>query len=209
MAHNRLFRTYRVRENPSSNCEIWKAVRATSAAPTFFAHISIGPPEQAEERFIDGGLRCNNPAQEMLDEARLVFGNRRRLGCLVSIGTGHPGTMAIPNPTAFQKILPTHMITALKAIATDCESTATALARRFERLDDVYFRLNVTHGAGQISLEEWDRMGEVQTHTRAYLQEPSVRRQVEAVVALLRRTHQQTAATLVGKPSLADICMYR
>lgn len=101
------------------------------------------------------------------------------------------------------------MISALKAIATDCESTATALARRFERLDDVYFRLNVTHGAGQISLEEWDRMGEVQTHTRAYLQDPSVRRQVEAIVALLRRTHQQTAATVVGKPSLADICMYR
>ena len=144
----------------------------------------------------------------MLDEARLVFGDRRRVGCVLSIGTGHPETISIPSLTAFQNILPIYMVKALKMIAIDCESTATVLAGRFGSINDVYFRLNVTHGAGQVSLEEWDRMGEVQTHTRAYIQDPSVRRQLDAIVALLCRAHQQAAAFSVGRPALGNICTY-
>ena len=144
----------------------------------------------------------------MLDEARLIFGDRRRVGCIVSIGTGHPGTIGIPSPTVFQKVVPTHMIDVLKRIATDCESTANALAKRFERISDVYFRLNVMHGAGQISLEEWERMGEVQTHTKAYLHDPIIRAHVNAVVKLLCQTHKQTVASSGGRLTLGEICMY-
>jgi len=51
-------------------------------------------------------------------------------------------------------------------------------------------------------------MGEVQTHTRAYIQDPSVRRQLDAIVDILCRIHQQTAASSVGKPALESICTY-
>lgn len=121
MAHPRRFRTYTVRSNPSANCQIWEAARATTAAPTFFKRIEIGEEGQAKEEFFDGGLRCNNPVDEVLNEARDIFGNDRRVNCVVSIGTGHTGTIGLARPDAFQKVLPTKLIEVLKKIATDCQ----------------------------------------------------------------------------------------
>ncbi|KDR66070.1 hypothetical protein GALMADRAFT_28572, partial [Galerina marginata CBS 339.88] len=53
-----LFRTYESHK-PHSNCKIWEAARATSAAPTFFKRIEIG----RDQPFIDGGLGRNNPSR--------------------------------------------------------------------------------------------------------------------------------------------------
>ncbi|KAI9801940.1 MAG: hypothetical protein M1826_005124, partial [Phylliscum demangeonii] len=180
MTHPRLFRTYSAREHSSVNCKIWEAARATTAAVTFFERIVIG-----QEEFIDAGIKCNNPAIRLLSEAQTVFGGDRPLNCLVSIGTGHPGVIGLPKPGAFQKILPTGVINVLKKIATDCEGTAHELSERFENASSLYFRFNVTHGAESISLEEWRRMGEVETHTRAYLMETVVNASINAVVSLL------------------------
>src|SRR5947209_2389498 len=105
MEYPRRFRTYPVRALASANCEIWEAARATSAAPTFFKRIAISDGGGAKEEFIDGGLGCNNPVIQVLEEARDVFGNDRAVGCLVSIGTGHPGTIGLARPDSFQKFL--------------------------------------------------------------------------------------------------------
>ena len=96
-----LFRTYQSHE-PHSNCKIWEAARATSAAPTFFKQIEIG----RKQPFIDGGLGCNNPSQVVLDEAEALFG-ARQIGCLVSIGTGQAEVIDIKKPGLFQQIIPT------------------------------------------------------------------------------------------------------
>lgn len=101
MAHPRRFRTYQVRENASPNCFIWEASRATTAAPTFFKRISIGEEGRAKEDFIDGGIRCNNPVKQVIEEARTLFGDNSILGCLVSIGTGHPGIIGLSEPDSF------------------------------------------------------------------------------------------------------------
>jgi len=50
-----LFRSYESHE-PHSNCKIWEAARATSAAPNFFKRIEIGRAQP----YIDGGLGRNN-----------------------------------------------------------------------------------------------------------------------------------------------------
>jgi predicted acylesterase/phospholipase RssA len=128
MAHPRRFRTYAVRELESANCKIWEAARATTAAPTIFKRIFIGEEGRAKEEFIDGGIRCNNPAIQVMEEARNMFGDDRVVNCLVSIGTGHPGTIGLSKPDGFQKILPKELINVLKSIATDCE-------RRFRTMD--------------------------------------------------------------------------
>ncbi|OBT85481.1 hypothetical protein VE02_06195 [Pseudogymnoascus sp. 03VT05] len=47
-------------------CKVWEACRATSAAPTFFDPVQIGPYKQS---FIDGGLGYNNPIFKVYDEA--------------------------------------------------------------------------------------------------------------------------------------------
>lgn len=206
MAHTQLFRSYSVPGYSYTTCEIWQAARATTAAPVIFKAISIGEPGKAAKKFIDAGLRCNNPTREMLEEASLVFGSKRRIGCILSIGTGHPGVIGLPKSSALQNVLPTNLIVILEKIATDTESTAVAMSRRFEANDNVYFRLNVTHGAGQISFEEWKRMGEVMTHTKAYLQDPSVNKHVNAIVALLCSTHSKVVASSGRNLILEDIC---
>lgn len=191
MEHPRLFRTYHVRENAGVNCEIWEAVRATTAAPTFFKRVTIGEEGQVKEEFIDGGVRCNNPADEVLEEARRVFGDQRILNCLVSIGTGHPGVIGLSKPDEFQRLLPTELITALKQIATDCEQKSEELSARFQNIIGLYFRFNVPHGLGQVSLEEWKKMPDVQAHTMAYLRKHDVSRCIDELVNLLKHPRKE------------------
>ncbi|KAL9041418.1 MAG: hypothetical protein Q9214_004116 [Letrouitia sp. 1 TL-2023] len=193
MAHPRHFRTYQVRENASPDCLIWEAARATTAAPTFFKRIAIGEEGRAQEDFLDGGLRHNNPSLQVLLEARSVYGDDTQLGCLVSLGTGHQGTIGLPKPDTFQKMLPNGLIQVLKKIATNCEEIAHTFAEKFSDTPDRYFRFNLTHGAGSISLEEWDKMAVLETHTKAYLEEVDVNRSIDSVVRILCESRQPKA----------------
>ena len=190
------FRSYGVPKYSSINCTIWEAARATTAAPTFFKRIAIAAPGHAKEEFVDAGLGCNNPVMEVLEEARIVFGDYTKIGCIVSIGTGHPGPIGFEKPRGFQKFLPTQLITVLKEIATDCESTARTVERRFQNHPDVYFRLNVAHGAGSIALDEWKKMGHVVSHTRAYMQETSVSRSLDSIVEHLKNNSRTDGVAL-------------
>jgi hypothetical protein len=188
MAHPQRIRTYRVRENAGPDCLIWQAARATTAAPTFFKPVAIAAaPGHAPQQFVDGGLRCNNPVREVMDEARAVFGGAARLGCLVSIGTGHAAVIGLARqPDAFERLLPVGLIKALKDVATDCEKEAQSVARQFRsEPPDRYFRFNVAHGASGISLEEWERLDEVTQHTEAYLKDAEVTRAIDRLVKLL------------------------
>ena len=202
MAHPRLFRSYVVRENASTNCKIWEAARATTAAPTFFKRMTIVDDGGAQEDFLDGGLLLNNPVQLALGEALTVFGGASKLGCLISIGTGHPGTIGLSQPDAFQKILPTDMVGVLKGIATDCEQTAHEMAERFRQSPNRYFRFNVNHGIGNISLEEWKKMNEVQVHTKAYMQDVVVSSSINKVVEIICRASELQQSEV----SLQSIC---
>ncbi len=69
------------------NCRIWEAARATSAAPTFFKRIEIGPSGSGIE-YVDAGLGCNNPIKQVIEEAVRVFGEDSEVACIVSIGAG-------------------------------------------------------------------------------------------------------------------------
>lgn len=202
MAHPRLFRSYIIRENASTNCKIWEAARATTAAPTFFKRMTIMDDGGAQEDFLDAGLRFNNPTRLVLDEAMTIFGGASKLGCLVSIGTGHPGIIGLSQPDAFQKVLPTEMIGVLKQIATNCEQIAHELAKRFHKSPNRYFRYSVSHGVGTISLEEWEKMSAIQGHTKAYMEEVEISNSINKVVETLCQARESRQAG----PSLQSIC---
>ncbi|KAK0431699.1 FabD/lysophospholipase-like protein [Armillaria borealis] len=177
------FRTYQGLPNQGPDCKIWEAARATTAAPTFKA-IKIAGPGGFGPDYVDAGLGFNNPTKEVRDEAKELFGPNRRIGVLVSIGTGHPGPSGFQQPKGIEKVLPLELIKVLQRITTDCESVADELAKEYGS-DDTYFRFNVLHGAEGVSLDEWKKMSEVMAHMSSYLRGPEVSRQVDRVVSYL------------------------
>ena len=201
-AHNiagpRLFRTYAVRENQDYDCTIWQAARATSAAPTLFNPIRFGI-KGAEEEFVDGGLRCNNPVRQVLEEAESVFGSGRYVACIISIGAGEADAISLRSPAAF-RAFPLALITALEQIVADCELAAEDTERRFKHMKNVYFRFSVDQGLQGVALEEWKKLGEVTTHTKKYMQKSVVSRRINAAVDALRR---RPAAAAIAEISVS------
>ncbi|KAI9869902.1 MAG: hypothetical protein M1830_004948, partial [Pleopsidium flavum] len=184
----RLFRTWSADKDPGYNCTIWEAARATSAAPTFFKRIQIGEPGLQED-FIDAGLGCNNPMRQLILEAVREFGEDRDVGCIVSIGTGKPEVTRFKKPGfGFQRVLPLDLIKVLGSMASDSEAEAMELRERYKNCPGLYHRLNVDRGLENVSLEEWEMLGDVKTQTIAYLTGPDVSREVDEIVeALLGR----------------------
>src|SRR6266545_4146078 len=111
-----LFRTWTPATNQTYNCTIIEATRATTADPTFFKGIEFGEP--IKQRYLGGGLGCNNPVKRVIDEARSLFPDRL-ISCIISLGTGAANVIGLERPDAFQKVLPTKLIRTLKAIAED------------------------------------------------------------------------------------------
>lgn len=180
-----LFRTYVSPKEPSIPCTIWQAARATSAAPTFFKRVFIGPSARPEP-FIDGGVGQNNPTAQVLEEAELVFPDRN-ITCIISIGTGKPQTIDVPNPGFFERnMVPLGVIKAMVAMATDCEKTAQQMEKKFENWPKVYFRFNVEQGLQKVKLGDWERMGEVAAHTRNYMNMHEVDQRLAAAVETIR-----------------------
>lgn len=175
-----LFRTYNVRERAAFDCMIWEASRATSAAPSYFDPISIGRAGM-QATFVDGGLGYNNPIEQALEEARRVF-PKRKVACIVSIGTGLAPVIRFPNAP---KTSPFKLVDALKEMATDSDITAERVQVRFHDTNDTYFRFNVDRGLEDIELDEWKHMGRVETYTDGYLNQTAVSRQIDTVVKAL------------------------
>lgn len=147
---------------------IWKAARATSAASGFFDPISIG---QHGQEYVDAGLGCNNPVDEVWTEAQDIWlpeGDdlAALVKCFISIGTGNPGTSPIEDG-AFKIFTKT-----LKDIATETEKTAETFARSHRSLlsQERYFRFNVDQGLQSVGLEEFKKEKEVASATSHYME---------------------------------------
>lgn len=95
-----IFRTYLGDQARPSECTLWQAARATSAASTFFKPISIDRPRPSIA-YIDGGMGYNNPSEIALTEARRIWPACPQFG-LVSIGTGR----AKANPIQTAELTP-------------------------------------------------------------------------------------------------------
>ncbi|KFY53432.1 hypothetical protein V496_07587 [Pseudogymnoascus sp. VKM F-4515 (FW-2607)] len=180
----RLFRTWSADKSPGYDCTIWEAARATSAAPIFFKRILIGDAGLQEE-FVDAALGCNNPVRYLVEEATKEFGLQRQVNCIVSIGTGKPMVAGFKAPGIFQRVLPLELVKVLASIATDTEDEASRMKSRFQNCPGLYHRLNVERGLQGISLDEWDRLGEIKSHTMAYLNDDTVSQGIDVIVDAL------------------------
>lgn len=177
----RLFRSYKPKADDDLEhpCEIWEAIRATSAAPTYFEPISIGPPGMTEE-FIDGGVGCNNPISELHAEACKIFDSAREVACILSIGTGTKGPLMLPEPKLIDSVgLHRDTIKHLKRLALTSDREAEAMDEKYRGISNLYFRFNVDQDLARVNLGEWKGLGKIAVLTQDYLQRPRVKEKIE------------------------------
>ncbi|KIJ49330.1 hypothetical protein M422DRAFT_246422 [Sphaerobolus stellatus SS14] len=185
MRHVQRLRTYPVSKNDIPTCKIWEAARATTASPWVFKSIAISGLAEIKESLIDSGTRCNNPTELVVDEAEELFGSKCDVRLLLSIGSGHPQVIRFPESGVFEKILSKELLGLLKQIATDCEHVADRLHHHYINMPQLYFRMNVTHGAGMVNWEEWKKDSNVLSHTRSFLKDAIISAQVDSIVDCL------------------------
>lgn len=138
-------RTYDVNHDKYSNCLIYEAARATTAATTFFRPMTLKDDQGNEQKFADAALGRNNPITLLPEEAISLYGTRRRLGCVVSLGTGSrtaelmqagKGILAKCKEIA-------SLFKVMKEITTDTQRDHENMVKMFKDFPGVYFRFDV------------------------------------------------------------------
>jgi predicted acylesterase/phospholipase RssA len=165
--------------------KIWEAARATSAAPTFFDPIKIGPTKRT---FGDGATGANNPVSELWNEAIDIYNLEHldeNLACIVSIGTGEP------NLRKFGENIKDVAESILK-ISTQTETTANNFSRSHPELNSGqqrYFRFNAARGLAEIGLDEASEAGRIEDMTDDYLKKDSTLIQIRQCAKLIVGDH--------------------
>ncbi|KAL6414132.1 hypothetical protein AUP68_00648 [Ilyonectria robusta] len=177
-----IFRTYSSKDaaRVTRDAKIWEAGRATTAAPVFFAPIQIG---DLGGTFADGGLRNNNPIQELKKEARRVWPNADNYpwGVFVSIGTGEQTPKDLGPGVE-------PLIEALTSIVTDArQKNLEFVTNNPDLKPDKLFRFNVLLGMDDIGMERWQEKASIEAATERYLMEdPAVSDVLAKCVGRLR-----------------------
>ena len=147
---------------------IWEALRATSAAPTFFEEMQFGTPKVT---YLDGGVGFNNPCAEV-DYAAKALWEGRSIGVIVSVGTG---LQSIPSVKKMASWLPFGLGTdisiasALTGMATSTARVDNEMKRMYNNSDTKYFRFDVDRGLADVSLEQWMKEDEMASLTELYM----------------------------------------
>ncbi|XP_068561307.1 calcium-independent phospholipase A2-gamma-like [Cebidichthys violaceus] len=114
-----------------SVCQMWQAVRASSAAPGYFQEFPL-----ESDIHQDGGIILNNPCALAVHESRLLWPDQP-FQCVLSLGTGRYDN-AKRGPTTSTSLRA--KISNLISSATDTEGVHTLLDELLA--PDVYFRFN-------------------------------------------------------------------
>lgn len=169
-----LFSSYHASPLGDQQVRIWEAARATTAAPSFFDPVSIGP---YQKKYVDGGMGANNPVRHTVQIAKEIW-PEADIACLVSIGCG---------TTRLQSV-PTQLLDMMQYLA-ESERTAEMFARsnRDMTVADRYFRFNVSHGMEKIRSDEWSALENIVSATRSYSMAVATVNLIERCAEKLRR----------------------
>ncbi|ROT42927.1 hypothetical protein SODALDRAFT_26809 [Sodiomyces alkalinus F11] len=155
--------------------ELWEALRATSAASTYFKeyrhHDNAG--------YLDGAFKCNNPIFEVYHEAKDLWPKRDVF--LISIGTG----------TKPSEPLGGHVVKlarSLTKLVTETEDTWSDFHRTYNNLvsSEMLYRFNVP-GIGAVNMGDYKQIKYVGTSTVSFLQgeaQEAVKKCAEKVVKI-------------------------
>lgn len=174
-----LFRSYDSRVS-YLDCTILEALSASMASPSMFEPVSIGPPG-FEQAFIGGSYTCNNPTRELMKEAMSIFGEHQRIACLLNLGSGMSRVLSLDDENQDAD----EIAAVLEGIASDGEIMAEELSNQLHETG-VYIRLSVNRGLDTIGSRSWMELGNIELHTRVYLQSTHARQTMEKLSAMLK-----------------------
>lgn len=131
------------------HCTIWEAASATAAAPLFFEGVQFN---ETGERWCDGGMRRNNPINEAMSElTRERDWKNKKIGCILSVGTGVKKSEAISSSLA-------SVLKGAVAIMTDSDDIARVFASSELGVElfrtHRYFRFSIPQGMQDLQLDE-------------------------------------------------------
>ncbi|KAF4632611.1 hypothetical protein G7Y89_g5515 [Cudoniella acicularis] len=175
-----LFRSYihetKVQRISASDCAIWEAPRATSAAATFFDAIKIG-----NQTYIDGATGHNNPID----------------ACIVKIGEG------MPKLKNFGENLEEALKDIATETETTQERFYKEFERR--GLADHYFRFNVQHGLDDVGLQEHLKVDVIEAAMERYLELPEVEKNVKALLNSKASGNAGSGKTILSSTVIDEI----
>ncbi|KAK3310502.1 uncharacterized protein B0T15DRAFT_388954 [Chaetomium strumarium] len=166
-----------------TNFKIWEAARATTAASSYFKPQRLASPTE-ELMCIDAAIGVNNPVEYLLQEAVDEFGSGRRLGCVVSIGTGTRGVRLEAALSGLRYYI--GLVKTLKNTATDGEETHRRLQSRLHPFPGSYYRFNVPEAAEQVKLRHYQKIPVLKSLTARYLAGREIAAQVSQIAEALQ-----------------------
>lgn len=165
---------------------IWEALRATSAAPTFFEEMQFGTPKVT---YLDGGVGFNNPCAEV-DYAAKALWEGRPIGIIVSVGTG---LQSIPSVGKVTSWLPfglgtdIALVSALAGMATSTQRVDNEMKRMYYNTSTRYYRFDVDRGLANVSLEQWMKEDEMAALTEQYMRDAKQKRTARQLGELMAK----------------------
>ncbi|KAK4145442.1 acyl transferase/acyl hydrolase/lysophospholipase [Dichotomopilus funicola] len=180
----RRFRSFYTPKDIYKGVKIWEAVRATTAASFYFKPMSVTAGGREPEEFANAAINCNSPINYALRESAAHFGAKRRLGTIVSIGTGITA-VGVENSKIRSRATGKELIGRPENLETDAEVAHRDIEERLGPSHNAYFRFNVPDVADEAGLDKYLKIHVLQASTAAYLADPSVMAQmVRAALAL-------------------------
>ncbi|KAF4826447.1 Vegetative incompatibility protein HET-E-1 [Colletotrichum tropicale] len=163
-----LLRSYVNKQQPdvhSAKFEMWEALRATSAASTYFKEYRRG-----NEGYVDGAFKSNNPIFEVHHEATDLWPGRDMF--LVSIGTGTKPSTPLGGHVV-------KLVRSMTKLATATEGSWIRFHRTHKQLaeDHRLFRFSAP-GIGEVDLGNYKMIGNVAMRTETYLRDTTTARDI-------------------------------
>ncbi|KKF92131.1 Vegetative incompatibility protein HET-E-1 [Ceratocystis platani] len=156
-----------------TDCKVWEAARATSAALTLFDPIKLG---RHGIEFIDASYGYNNPCEVLIWEAERQFPGRPII--ILSIGAGLGDVVETSDSRG-------PVLEPLRKMATISERTDLRLKQKYNS-PGVYHRFNVKIGLRDNKALDRQMLGAISAHTINYLEENN--QSVEQFVATFTRS---------------------
>ncbi|KAK1659020.1 hypothetical protein BDP55DRAFT_733684 [Colletotrichum godetiae] len=163
-----LLRSYETRQEldkHSKQFQLWEALRATSAATTYFKEYRRG-----NAGYLDGALKSNNPIFQVRQEARDQWPDREAF--LISIGTGTKPSVPLRGNLI-------HLARTLTKLVTETEETWNRFRGSHKEMlkDSLLFRYSVPE-LGGVDLGNHKLMGMVRSNTERHLREAATEKYV-------------------------------